>query len=48
MLHPSHFMELQDKVKVYIKGMSLQLAEQGPSEITKELLFFSTLNKLPG
>lgn len=33
-------MMLQNKVKVYIKGPSLQLVEQGLSEIFKELHFF--------
>lgn len=40
MLQPHHFIELQDKVKVYIKGISLQLVERGPPEIFKELRFF--------
>lgn len=35
-----HFMMLQNEVKVYIKGVSLQLVEQGLSEIFKELHFF--------
>lgn len=40
LLQPHHFTELQDNVKVYIKGLSLQLFEQGPPEIFKESRFF--------